>query len=138
MRLRNNFIELLHSGELSPELVEWMQLEPDDFFYIKYQSTKSTTTFIRAINSLIRDYKIRHYKVSSVEEKEREKLHNQMPFIRYWKMLVNLNKRYREYYIHRKYFTSIINGLLEYEGDNRLELLDFIHQNETKGWDAFK
>ena len=134
MRLRNNFIELLNSGELSPELVEWMQLEPDDFYYIEYQSTQSTANFIKAINSLIRDYKIRHYKVSSAEEKERERLHNQMPFIRYWKMLINLNRRYREYYIHRKHFTNMMNCLLEYKGDNRLELLDFIHMNETKGW----
>ena len=134
MRLRNNFIELLNSGELSPELTDWMQLEPDDFYYIEYQSTQSTATFIKAINSLIRDYKIRHYKVSSVEEKEREQLHNQMPFIRYWKMLINLNRRYREYYIHRKHFTNMMNCLLEYEGDNRLELLNFIHMNETKGW----
>ena len=69
MRLRNNFIELLHSGELSPELVEWMQLEPDDF-YIDCGSTRSTANFIKAINTLIRDYKVKHYKVSSREEKE--------------------------------------------------------------------
>ena len=134
MRLRNDFIELLHSGELSPELVEWMQLEPEDFYYIDYTSTKSTARFIKAINSLIRDYKIRHSKVSSVEEKERERLHNQMPFIRYWKMLLNLNKRYKDYCIQRNYFNKVENCLLEYEGDNRSELLEFIHMNEMKGW----
>ena len=103
MRLRNNFIELLHSGELSPELVNWMQLEPDDFLYIEYKSTQSTSSFIKAINNLIRDYKIRHYKVSSSEEKEREELHKQMPFIKYWKMLINLNSRYKDFYINRLY-----------------------------------
>ena len=72
MRLRNNFIELLRSGELSPELIDWMQLEPDDFNYIEYESTKNTSVFIKAINSIIRDYKVRHYKVSSIEERDRE------------------------------------------------------------------
>ena len=134
MRLRNDFIELLHSGELSPELVNWMQLEPDDFLYIEYKSTQSTSSFIKAINNLIRDYKIRHYKVSSSEEKEREELHKQMPFIKYWKMLINLNRRYKDFYINRLYFSRMMDCLSEYKGDNRVELLNFIHKNEVKGW----
>ena len=138
MRLKNNFIELLHSGELSPELVDWMQLEPDDFYYIEFDDTKSTTNFIKAINTLIRDYKVRHFSVSNNEEREREQLHHQMPFIRYWKMLINLNRRYREYYIHRRHFNKMVNCLLDYDGDNRLELLNFIHINETKGWETCK
>jgi len=134
MRLRNNFIELLRSGELSPELIDWMQLEPDDFNYIEYESTKNTSVFIKAINSIIRDYKVRHYKVSSIEERDREQLHKQMPFIKYWKMLIELNRRYREYCIHRKHFTSMVKCLDEYDGDNREELLAFIHMNEKVGW----
>jgi len=134
MRLRNNFIELLRSGELSPELIDWMQLEPDDFNYIEYESTKNTSVFIKAINSIIRDYKVRHYKVSSNEERDREQLHKQMPFIKYWKMLIELNRRYREYCIHRKHFTSMVKCLDEYDGDNREELLAFIHMNEKVGW----
>ncbi len=138
MRLRNNFIELLHSGELSPDLVDWLQLEPDDFCYIQYEETKSTGKFIKTINSLIRDYKIRHYKVSSSEEREREQLHKQMPFIRYWKMLINLNRRYREYYTHRNHFNKMVNCLSDYDGDNRNELLAFIHMNESNGWNTRK
>lgn len=138
MRLRNNFIELLHSGELPPDLVDWLQLEPDDFYYIQYEETKSTRKFIKTINSLIRDYKIRHYKVSSSEEREREQLHKQMPFIRYWKMLINLNRRYREYYTHRNHFNKMVNCLADYEGDNRNELLAFIHMNESNGWNTRK
>jgi|TARA_B100000073_G_scaffold330113_1_gene318314 hypothetical protein len=138
MRLRNNFIELLHSGELSPELVDWMQLEPDDFFYIQFEETKTTAKFIKTINSLIRDYKVRHCKVSSSEEREREQLHKQMPFIRHWKMLINLNRRYREYYIHRNHFNKMVNCLLDYDGDNRSELLAFMHMNESNGWNTHK
>ena len=138
MRLKNNFIELLHSGELSPELVEWLQLEPDDFYYIEYNDTKSTEVFIKTINSIIRDYKVRHLTVSSSEDRERQQLLKQMPFIRYWKMLINLNRRYREYCIHRNHFNNMIDALLDYEGDNREELLGFIHLNEGKGWKTRK
>ena len=53
MRLRNDFIELLHSGELPPDLKDWMQLEPDDFFYIEYEQFKTNDGFIKSIEELL-------------------------------------------------------------------------------------
>lgn len=137
MRLRNNFIEMLQSGELPPDIQDWLQLEPDDFFYIRYNDMKSEAEFIKAINTLIRVYKVNHKKVSITESKERQELHKQMPFIRYWKMLLDLNQRYRVYSIHRKHFNQMCECLSDYDGDCREGLLSFIHHHEKWGWKTF-